>query len=77
VAKTVFSKEYRAVIGALVRARRGQMVTQVELATRLGEVQSYVSKIERCERRVDVIEFVAIGKALGIDPYRLLKKVLG
>jgi hypothetical protein len=30
----------------------------------------------RCERRVDVVEFVAIGKALGIDPYRLLKKVL-
>jgi transcriptional regulator with XRE-family HTH domain len=49
-----------------VRTRAG--VTQVELAARLGRPQPFISFVERGERRIDVIEFYAIMKALGVDP---------
>ena len=52
---------------ARVRAlRAGLGLTQVELAKRLGKPQSYLSKIESCERRVDVIEALSICKVLGV-----------
>jgi hypothetical protein len=36
--------------------------------------QSFVSKYERGERRLDVIEFGEVARALGIDPIRILDK---
>ena len=46
-------------------ARTDAKVTQVELAKRLGETQSFVSKCERGERRLDVVELRAWCRALG------------
>lgn len=43
-------------------------MTQVQLALRLGQPQSYVSKSERFERRLDVAEFRAWSIAIGADP---------
>lgn len=40
-------------------------MTQVELAQRLGKPQSYVSKVEILERRLDVIELMDWLKVLG------------
>jgi len=57
----------------LVGARKRAGVTQEELAARLGRPQSYVSKSERGERRLDVVEFVEIALALGLDPVELLR----
>ncbi len=54
--KSIFTREYQAFL-ALLRARRVKAgVTQVELAKRLRTTQSIVSKCERGERRLDVIE---------------------
>ena len=58
----------------LCAVRRQAGITQSELATRLDRPQSYVSKFERGERRLDVIEFGDVAKALGIDPVRFLRK---
>jgi transcriptional regulator with XRE-family HTH domain len=54
-----------------VRRRAG--VNQYQLAEQLGKGQSYVSKYERCERRLDVIEFLDIANVLGVDPVDLIK----
>ncbi len=52
---------------ARVRAIRTSLgLTQLEFAKRLGKPQSYLSKIESCEKRVDVIEALSICKALGV-----------
>jgi transcriptional regulator with XRE-family HTH domain len=51
-------------------------IVQQELADRLGKPQSFVAKVERGERQIDVIELVAIAKAIGRDPLRLLKQYL-
>ncbi len=47
-------------------------MTQAVLATRLERPQSFVAKYELGERRVDVVEFVAVAKALERDPMELL-----
>ena len=48
----------------------------IAMAARLGKPQSYVSKVERGERRIDVIEFCQIAEALGRDPAKLLQGVI-
>ncbi|HEX3365598.1 helix-turn-helix transcriptional regulator [Phenylobacterium sp.] len=68
--KSVFSDAYALVIDHLVELRRAQQVSQVELARRIGKTQQWVSFIERRERRLDVVQFYALVKALGGDPER-------
>ena len=58
--KSVFSRSYDVFVTALRDARTEAKVTQVELAKRLGETQSFISKCERGERRLDVIELQGV-----------------
>ena len=66
--KSVFSAAYALFLAELVATRRAKGVSQVELAARLGATQQLVSRIERGDRRVDVVEYYAILRALGSDP---------
>jgi transcriptional regulator with XRE-family HTH domain len=50
--------------------------TQHELAKRLRRPQSFVAKYEGGERRVDVVEFIEICKAIEADPNKLLKVLI-
>ena len=52
----------------LIAAREEAGLTQVELAARLGTTQSFISKCERGERRIDVVEFVAFVIAMDRCP---------
>jgi transcriptional regulator with XRE-family HTH domain len=61
--------------GFLTEARKSANMTQAQLAKRLGRPQSFVSKYERGERRLDVIEFAEVSRALGVDPLRFLAKL--
>lgn len=59
-----------------LRSMRVQLgVTQETLAERLGKPQSFVSKIERCERRLDIGEFIDWSLALGLEPEEMLKVI--
>ena len=71
---SVFTQRHQDFIQFLVETRKAAGVTQVQLAERLGRPQSFVSKVERGERRIDVIEFCQIAEALGHDPSKLLKE---
>jgi transcriptional regulator with XRE-family HTH domain len=68
VPKSVFTAPYGVFLALLKKTRLDAGVSQVELARRLGRPQPFISYIERGERRVDVIEFCAIMRALGADP---------
>jgi transcriptional regulator with XRE-family HTH domain len=74
VTRSVFTPEYDRFRQLLVEARRTADLTQAELAARLSRPQSFISKIERGERRLDVVEFFEIAQALGIDAIRFLKQ---
>jgi transcriptional regulator with XRE-family HTH domain len=65
---TLSDPDYQAFVRHLVELRRRQHVSQDELAARLGRPQSYVSKSERLERRLDPAEFARWVVALGGDP---------
>lgn len=54
--KSVYSKEYKDIIERLKTARIEAGFSQQEIADKLGKPQSYISKIESGERRLDVAE---------------------
>lgn len=71
--KSAFSRKHAQLRKVLVEARREAGLTQVALAKKLGRPQSFVSKFERGERRLDVAEFLDVARALGIDPARTIE----
>lgn len=73
--KSVFSNKYDQFRSHLVKARKAAGLTQAELAAKLFQPQSFVSKYERGERRLDVVEFLDVAQAIGIDPIKLLTQV--
>jgi transcriptional regulator with XRE-family HTH domain len=73
--KSVFSKDYRIFLRQLRQARSGSGLTQEQLARRLGWTQSLVSKCERGERRLDIVEVRRICAALGLDFGRFVARV--
>lgn len=66
--KALQTKRYRTFLGRLREARESAGLTQQEVATRLGRPQTWVSKCELGERRVDFVELedwaAACGKPL-------------
>jgi transcriptional regulator with XRE-family HTH domain len=62
--KSQYQREYAAFLRQLKQTREQAGISQVQLAAKLGQTQSSVSKIERGERRVDVVELRAICQAL-------------
>ncbi len=56
----------------LVNARKDAKLTQVQLAARLNRRQAYISRIERGERRVDVVEFIDLARAIGFKPSKFI-----
>ncbi len=74
--KSVFTRKYNRFRELLIEARKEINLTQVELSVKLSRPQSYVSKYERGERRLDLIEFLEIAEALEIDPLAFIEKLL-
>ncbi len=68
MAKSIYDDEYRKLIGMLKSERLAAGLTQQQVADRLGRPQSFVAKVEGFERRLDVVEFVNLCRALGVDP---------
>ncbi|MGA2339482.1 MAG: helix-turn-helix transcriptional regulator [Terracidiphilus sp.] len=66
---------YKKLRELLVEVRRAAGLTQAELSQQLNRPQSFVSKYERGERRLDVIEFGEVAKALSVDPAKLLGRL--
>lgn len=52
-------------------------MTQVHLAARLGKPQSFASKVETGERRLDFVEFVDWARALGVNELELTATIIG
>lgn len=72
---SIYDEEYRKLIGALREARKAAGMTQQDLADKLGRPQSYVAKIEGCERRLDVIEYVHLCRAMDADPASFFENI--
>lgn len=73
--KSIHTKRQRQLCDLLKTARKNAGLTQGDVAKRLHTFTSYVSRYERGDRRLDVIEFLAVADALKVDPAALLAKV--
>ena len=74
--KSVFTKRYKIFREEMVKAREAAGVSQEQLAKQVGWDQTYVSKIERGVRRVDVVELIGICDAIDINAADFMKTLL-
>ena len=74
--KSTYSKQASQLRSLLINARKSANLTQTQLSTRLNKPHSYVSKYERGERRLDVVEFLEVSNALNIDPIALIEELI-
>lgn len=73
--KSAFDARYIEIIARLIARRRELDMTQTALATAYGEDQSFISRVERRQRRIDVYEFVRLCRALKLDPGTVLEGI--
>jgi transcriptional regulator with XRE-family HTH domain len=74
--KSLKSAEYARLVETLVAVRKDAGIRQQALAKKLGRPQSFIAKYEGGERRIDVVEFITIARALGADPIKLFRNFL-
>ena len=64
--KSIYTRDYAVVLRLLKEARKRAGMTQVEFAKRLQQSQSFVSKIERGDRRLDIVQLRTICHIFGL-----------
>lgn len=73
--QSLHAPDYQLFIELLVRTRKNLAITQRELAKRLGKPPSFVGKFEKCERRLDLIEFLSICRAMHVNAALFLENL--
>lgn len=72
---TIHDPRYEQLITALVNTRTERNITQVVLAEKLGQHQSYIAKVEGLERRLDVIELFDWLQGLDYEPQKFFQDI--
>lgn len=72
----LYGEIYRAVRSVLLQARKDASLSQVNLAEKLGKGQSYVSKIEKGEQYIDLVEFLLWCEACEAQTNQLIEKII-
>lgn len=60
----------------LIDKREAAGVTQTELASKLGEYQSFVARLESGQRRIDVVEFIQLSHVLEFDAKSFIEELI-
>ncbi|CAA7627623.1 helix-turn-helix domain-containing protein [Magnetospirillum sp. SS-4] len=68
-----YDPAYRAIVDGLIAERKRQRLTQWDVARMMGVEQSQISKFERGERRLDILDYVRYCRAIGLEPGLLLR----
>ncbi len=74
--KAKFSPAYDYLRSLLIEARESAGLRQEDVARKLKRPQSYVSKVELGERRLDVVEYIEFTQAIKADAVRILRQVI-
>ena len=72
--KSIHTDEYTILVDLLKEARSSAGLTQMQLAKKLGQSQSFVSKMEVGERRLDAVQLRTVCLALGTTLLTLVAK---
>jgi transcriptional regulator with XRE-family HTH domain len=76
MSKSAFSDAHKILVEQLTAARKQSGMKQEELAALVGKDQSYISNIERGQRRVDMIEFYVLARSMKADPLALYSDII-
>lgn len=76
MSKTIHDSLYQKLVNEIAQERIRLNISQGELAAQVGLNQSDISKIEKFERRLDILEFSLILKALRIQENMRLQKIV-
>lgn len=76
IVKTTYTPAYQMLLQMLIEARRAAALSQMDVASSLGKPQSFVSKYERGERRLDAVELVTICKQIGLSPHQVIDELI-
>ena len=60
--KTIYSTEHKNLVKRLIEAREDAGLDQTAVAKRLGRTQSYISKLESGQRRIDLVQLNKLAK---------------
>ncbi len=73
--KTIISSGHKALVAAMTEARKAAGMTQADLAKVLRCQQSLIARVESGQRRIDAIDMVRWGRAVGTEPRKFLQVV--
>jgi transcriptional regulator with XRE-family HTH domain len=68
MARSLHTAAHRELVSKVVALRKAAGLTQRDLAARLGREQNFVGRIETGQRRIDLVEWVMLCRACGVDP---------
>jgi len=71
--KTLYSKEHKAIVEKLKKARVAAGLSQEEASVKMGRSQSSVSKIEAGQRHIDVVQLKKFAKIYNVKIESLIK----
>lgn len=74
MSKTIFSKDHKILVAKLIKARKDAGLDQVEVAKVLNKSQSYVSKVESGQRRIDIVQLKELASVYKKDLDFFIKK---
>jgi transcriptional regulator with XRE-family HTH domain len=72
--KSIYDTEYKLMVKLLYALRVSKRLRQADLAELIGEPQSFISKIENGERRVDLVELKKICETMNIPLIDFVKE---
>jgi len=76
MSRTIHTPEHQALCALLIATRKAAGLTQWQVAEKLDQPQSFLAKVEGGERRLDVIEFIAMVRALGREPAEVMTQLV-
>jgi transcriptional regulator with XRE-family HTH domain len=76
ISKSLRSTEHSVFCSIMIETRKKAGLTQQQLAKRLRKSQSFVAKYEGGERRIDVVEFLEVVRAMNADPLAVLRNLI-
>ncbi len=74
--KTLTSRAHTKLVRMLIDKREAVGITQTELASKLGEYQSFVARLESGQRRIDVVEFIELARVLNFDAASFIEEMM-
>jgi transcriptional regulator with XRE-family HTH domain len=75
MSRTIHSVRHEALRALLVEERKAAGLTQAAIAKKLNRYQSFVATVESGQRRIDVVEFLDLARAIGFSPVEAIRKL--